>query len=264
MASMRWIFGGLLILALVVVVAPVQANAMGYDVTATLTADNDFILYTSNADGTINQVGPNGQLNPNPSVATGNDWTQASTLNVHTDRYLYILAWNDLSLPTTNSNPQAWLGQFTVPGYQTLYSDLTQWHYIYSTPDSYGKPSGNPSVKSNPVPTLSTVQGLISGGGWGTPVAALANGAVPSNTTYDPWYYAHSNHTTDGRISGIDPAAYWIWSDTFNQSSVSENGYVIFRADLSALTPVPLPASVLLLGSGLMGLGLMGYRSKKS
>ena len=73
-----------------------------------------------------------------------------------------------------------------------------------------------------------------------------------------------ANHTTDGPISGIDPAAYWIWSDTFNQSSVSENGYVIFRADLSALIPTPLPASILLLGSGLMGLGLMGYRSKKS
>ena len=44
MASLRWIFGGLLILALAVVVAPVQANA-SYDITATLTADNDFILY---------------------------------------------------------------------------------------------------------------------------------------------------------------------------------------------------------------------------
>ena len=29
MASLRWIFGGLLILALAVVVAPVQANAYG-------------------------------------------------------------------------------------------------------------------------------------------------------------------------------------------------------------------------------------------
>ena len=181
MASLRWIFGGLLILALAMAVAPAQANATGYDITATLTADNDFILYTGNADGSgLTQVG------------TGSDWTKPVTLNFNTTAsYLYVLAWNDLSLPKTNSNPQAWLGQFAVPGYQTLYSDLTQWQYIYSAPGSDGKPSGNPSVNSNPVPVLSTVQGLISGGRWETPVAALANGAVPSNTTYDPWYYAN-------------------------------------------------------------------------
>ncbi len=188
MASLRWIFGGLLILALAVVVAPVQANATGYDITATLTADNDFILYTGNADGT-----PASPRWGQPAVIG----PRLSPLNLTTTApYLYVLAWNDLSLPKTNSNPQAWLGQFTVPGYQTLYSNLTQWQYIYTATGSDGKPSGNPSVNSNPVPILSTVQDLISGGRWETPVAALANGAVPSNTTYDPWYYAHSNHTT--------------------------------------------------------------------
>ncbi len=133
MASLRWIFGGLLILALAVVVAPVQANAMGYDITATLTADNDFILYYRQRRR--HHSWPKRPVDPrrSPPAMIG---PRLTTLNVHTDRYLYVLAWNDLSLPTTNSNPQAWLGQFTVPGYQTLYSNLTQWHYIYSTPDS--------------------------------------------------------------------------------------------------------------------------------
>ncbi len=67
MASLRWIFSGLLILALAVVVAPFQANA--YNITATLTADNDFILYTGNATGTVLQ-----------QWGTGNDWSRLTPL----------------------------------------------------------------------------------------------------------------------------------------------------------------------------------------
>ena len=77
----------------------------------------------------------------------------------------------------------------------------------------------------------------------------------------------NGNHTTEGPISGIRyrrrlDLVRHLWST--QQLLPVTNGYAVFRADLSALTPVPLPASVLLLGSGLMGLGLMGYRSKKS
>ena len=92
MASLRWIFGGLLILALAVVVAPVQANA---------TIQHNCDPYRGQRFHSLHRQ--RRRLCPH-QVGTGSDWTKPITLNFNTtDSYLYVLAWNDLSLPETRT-----------------------------------------------------------------------------------------------------------------------------------------------------------------
>lgn len=218
------------------------AGATGYTIDATLTADNDFILYYGNASGTIlNQVGTNG------------DWQSPISFNITSvpaNSYLYVLAWNDLPSGKPEGNPQAWLGQFKVAGGMTLYSDLTKWEFKYTT-------SGNPSVNSNPVPDLSAAQAVITTGTWATatPVEDFYPGSFSGNYSANG---ASTNiwHQVHGATSGIDDAANWIWHDNFSYYSASQQGFAIFRT-AEPVTPVPLPPTALLLGSGLLGLGLL-------
>ncbi|MGD0972318.1 MAG: hypothetical protein ABSA04_13165 [Desulfobaccales bacterium] len=231
-------------------------------VTATLlTADNDFILYYGNAAGTdLTQV------------ATGSNWMVAvsvPTFYVPAGDYLYVVAWNDLAPAggpggaAPSANPQAWLGQFSgyLPGGATLYSNLSQWESIYT---NTGNTSGSSPYTYSP--SYADVQGLIGSGGinhgWLTtthvPYSWNPSGPSPQflgNYSLNGASNIWTSSNGGAAISGISTTeAYWIWWDTFDYSSLSADGFAIFRADSPA---VPLPPSVLLLGSGLVGLGLL-------
>jgi hypothetical protein len=240
-SPLRWL--GLLALGVLICLPALSwtTPAGAYTISGSITTDNAYVLYYGNADGTgLTQI------------TNGSNWhaPQTFTVDVPGGSYLYVLAWN-WSNPGTG-NPQAWLGQFTLPG-GTLYSDLNDWQYKYTT-------AGNPSYPGNSVPDNAALATFIATGPWNTAGPSIGDDLSLNNMSLNGaaniWTQAHG-----GPISGISTdEAYWIWWDTF-LNSASQDGYVLFRTAEPVV--VPIPPSALLLGSGLLGLGLLGFRRRR-
>jgi hypothetical protein len=222
--------------------------AAGDTISGTITADNYFVLYKGAADGS-----------GLTKIIGGDEWSTPVSFpstEVGLNERLYVVAWNGGSNDV--NNPQAWLGQIDLPSGR-VYSDLTKWQYIY--------------VASGTQSPIAVTNAIAKGGenkAWlsATPVIApnppvtgpaigdeMKTANTSPNNGDNLWLKNHG-----GPIAGIDPGANWIWFDTF-AGSASQNGYAVFRL---AEAPVPIPASALLLGSGLLGLGLLGFRRQKS
>jgi hypothetical protein len=225
-----------LVLGIVALAAPLFLSGINPvyadTVTATLTADNHYALYYGDANGNnLTYVGRNeDSVIGNPGQY---NWSLPETwnINVPVGKYLFVLAWDD-------GGPQSWIGEFTLPGNKKLYSTLTDWQFMVATGFN---PGGPPATN---FPSLATVQNDITTGTWAAPLASAVNGT-------GPW----------GTIPGISASAKFIWHDTLNDSSTSDAHYAIFRTNEAVV--VPIPPSALLLGSGLLGLGAVGWRRRK-
>ncbi|MBI3229700.1 MAG: PEP-CTERM sorting domain-containing protein [Burkholderiales bacterium] len=138
-----------LILVLALGFSAALANAA--NTTATLTADNEFWLYTGNASGSNLTL-----------RGYGNNWGAPFTFSFDTapGEYLYVAAhdWG---------GPQAWQGVFsTAQG--NLYSNTASWQYVVASSSD----TSTAGVVSN-----------IAHATWATPLAETDNGSGPWGAT---------------------------------------------------------------------------------
>lgn len=199
--------------------------------TATLTADNHYALYSGNEQG-ITFVGAN------ESEWYGNsgtfNWSEAETFdfNVALGDYIYVAAWSD------DRVAQGLIGQFVFDSGSIL-TNTSSWE-AYLTLNDLDDGASPPSAGE--------IESEISTAVWSPITHSASHGA-------DPWKF----------IGGINNDAQWIWgSELLSGNNYGE--YQLFRSEIGDVHATPVPATMLLLSSGLIGLVGLGRRKlfKKS
>lgn len=155
-------------------------------------------------------------------------FSQGASFNfdISAGQYIYVAAWDSASY----GPPHAWIGEFDINGTK-LYSNTTDW---------LGK--NNNSIKD---PSENDAETLATTGLWSALAASMPNGSSPY-----------------GSLIGSSPASF-VWTDAFNGTSASQNGFALFRTKYAALgttSAVPVPAALPLM---LSGAGLLAFRMRR-
>ena len=221
-----------ILLSIASLVFLITGTAGAIPITATLTADNHYALYSGNEQG-ISFVGANESgWYGNPGTY---NWSEAETfdLDVALGDYIYVAAWSD------DRVAQGLLGQFVFDSGSIL-TNTSGWEAYLTS---------NDLDDGDAPPSASEIESEISTAEWSPITHSVSHGA-------GPWKF----------IDGINNDAQWIWgSELLSGSNYGE--YQVFRSEIGdAPAHTPVPATMLLLSSGLIGLVGLGRKKlfKKS
>ncbi len=189
-------------------------------VTATLTADNHYGLYTGHADGSgLTFIGRD-EFGTGGSAASYN-WSEPETFSNFVAKpgdYLHVAAGNDGPFGSSG-NPQAWIGSFLGSNGKPVVSNAATWEYkIGPTASLPADPTNGGAL----LPSDSALAGVI---GNATPFATVL---AQANNGATPW-------DTISAAAGAD----FIWHDTLNVPNSSDGSFVIYRENGPFVAGVP-------------------------
>lgn len=196
-------------------------------VTAVITADNHYALYTTGPGNTISFVGRN-EVGGGGSPGTYN-WSRPETWNFSATQYIYIAVWSD------NSTAQGLLADITIGG--TPFNSGNPAWQVFATNIDLNSNSPAPSAANLTTQVnLATTNNL-----WEVPFVGGTNGIAP-------W----------GTVPGIASSTNWTWRNTPGDPNPLTPGsgvgeYLIFQI------PVPAPGAAAMLGLG----GLLVSRRRR-
>ncbi len=215
-------------------IAVIETNPVeAVTIAGTITADNHYALYYGAENGSgltfvgRNEKGtahiPDSKL-PVPCSGSFN-WScpEAWEFSVNPGDHLYVVAWNDGIVA------QSWIGEFRRSFGETILSNTNDWDYTIAKTRKNPGEFGDPLLENVAV----DIAGATADADWATPHASAPQGS-------DPW----------GTIPGISSSARFVWHDTLESPSTSDNNYVIFRTKEPVPEPLTILGSVTVLGVG--------------